>query len=718
MRWSNKSTLFLGALLGAAPLSAAYAGAQTGPGPKNDPRAENPVRTTQERLADFGYAPVSTVRTNYQLLQSRLQTAKQELSRTQDLYKAGQVPQGEVAKAEADVAQLSIQCDKASKDLELVEFRAKLQQPVNIQLDHASVRQFATALTKATGIAVGVDRSIPQDASALLTLDAQQVPFGNVLEAIAEKTDLMISQDNSNGVVLKRWPRINDRVLRSPIAPWGQEWGAPPTMGAGFNPLGANPAGNQEPDGFRRGLGGDAAAGLPAGGGQFGAGQPDRGFPGMGDPNARFQPGMPGMAPGMPGGAPFQMASLGGNAIVIAEPGHDRQGNPGVWMTAYRFGANNQFARISSMFHPFMNGNGPAGGPPPGAGGFQPGGGVPVQPPGPQQRQFLQPTPGTGSPQPGAGGSLPPRGQPRSSNKPRGGGLPPGNLAPPDPNKPADAPPAGDALPGTAEPPAVGDPTKPRDTPAGADEPPAVGDPTKPVKPRNESNLDALLLNAIKQYDLASVQSLLKKGANPNVRLPYVEVKDKSQQFRQGDELTALVIAIDTTQRSEPLVRALLDQGANPNLRFNEGGTPLMEAACRGSLKILQALLDDGADINAKANDGATALMYAVRFGRADAARLLIEKGANINARRDDGATALMDAIAFGDFVDVVKTLLVIKGIEVNAADKTNYTALDVANKYSRKEMIALLKKAGAKQNKPTPKPDPRQFFGEGLAYR
>ena len=427
MTWPYRSNLCLLALLGASTLSVQIAAAQEAE--KSKPGTSGDVRTpsNQRRISDIGNATGSETRTNYLILKTRLQSAQQDLDRKQALYRTGQVSQEEVGKAESEVAQLNLAISKATMDVEAVNFRAKLQQPVDIQLDHASVSQFATALTKATGVSVTVDKNVSTNASTMLTLDAQQAPFGSVLEAIAEKTDLMISQDN-NGVTLKKWPHLNGRILRSPISPWSQEWGMPPTMspaGGGFNAFGGAPAGPGQPS-QENPFGGLRGGQNPGGPGTGGPGQGNPGMPGdPGDP--RFRGLSPSPGPGFP---PFQMASLGANSFVIAEPGHDRQGNPGVWMTAYRLGNNNQFVRISSMFHPSMNGNMPGPGmgggglmgpdgmpgrPGPGAGGA-PRGGTPGRPTGPGG---LPPrgggfTPGGGQ----APGSVPPNRTPEERNAP------------------------------------------------------------------------------------------------------------------------------------------------------------------------------------------------------------------------------------------------------------------------------------------------------------
>jgi hypothetical protein len=89
--------------------------------------------------------------------------------------------------------------------------------------------------------------------------------------------------------------------------------------------------------------------------------------------------------------------------------------------------------------------------------------------------------------------------------------------------------------------------------------------------------------------------------------------------------------------------------------------TELLFAALEGDTAEVKALVDAGADAKSKDNDGVTALMWAVVSQKVDTVRFLLDAGADVNARASGGETALK-----------------------LAADQ--------------EEILALLKKAGAKQ--------------------
>jgi len=126
-----------------------------------------------------------------------------------------------------------------------------------------------------------------------------------------------------------------------------------------------------------------------------------------------------------------------------------------------------------------------------------------------------------------------------------------------------------------------------------------------------------------------------------------------------------------------------------------------MRAAEKGHTDIVKALLAHGADVNAKephgASAGATALMYAVVAGHNDIVQVLLTHGADVNARENKvGFTALMGA-AYNGQTNAVQAL-VAHGADVNAKNNDGDTALMLAKKKGHKEIVRILKEAGAKE--------------------
>jgi hypothetical protein len=141
----------------------------------------------------------------------------------------------------------------------------------------------------------------------------------------------------------------------------------------------------------------------------------------------------------------------------------------------------------------------------------------------------------------------------------------------------------------------------------------------------------------------------------------------------------------------------------------------LLAAAAADEVKSIEELLRGGADINARDETfGRTPLMEAAIAKQTKAALKLIERGGDINARDTFfGSTPLMFAAGSGS-TGVVKVLLE-KGADVNAVNNKGYTALDVAEEDPHKDVIEILKKAGAKKSE-QPAPTPGAETGDQMS--
>lgn len=92
------------------------------------------------------------------------------------------------------------------------------------------------------------------------------------------------------------------------------------------------------------------------------------------------------------------------------------------------------------------------------------------------------------------------------------------------------------------------------------------------------------------------------------------------------------------------------------DLRGPGGWTPLMAAVLYGDAAAVRALLDAGANPNIRNDAGATALMWAVND--LEKTRLLIDRGADVNAKSDNGRTPLLIAAGLPGSTAVVGLLL------------------------------------------------------------
>jgi len=194
-------------------------------------------------------------------------------------------------------------------------------------------------------------------------------------------------------------------------------------------------------------------------------------------------------------------------------------------------------------------------------------------------------------------------------------------------------------------------------------------------------------------YDMALY--LMDRGANVNLANSkgwtplYLAVKDRNQE-------TTAIPGPDTDGVLN-FITALLDRGANPNLRIKAdteihqgmtaawlkeaGATPLLRAALCGDLPVVRLLLVHHADPLIPTFDHTTPLMAASGVGWADGmlreysedqtveeVKLLLDLGSDVNAANDHGITALHGAGFKG--ANKVVQLLVDHGANLAALDK------------------------------------------------
>ena len=83
----------------------------------------------------------------------------------------------------------------------------------------------------------------------------------------------------------------------------------------------------------------------------------------------------------------------------------------------------------------------------------------------------------------------------------------------------------------------------------------------------------------------------------------------------------------------EPIVKLLLEKGADIETKDSDRQTPLHWASYNRHVEVVQLLLKKGADIKAKDSDGRTPLHWASYNRHVEVVQLLLEKGADIKAK-------------------------------------------------------------------------------------
>ena len=87
--------------------------------------------------------------------------------------------------------------------------------------------------------------------------------------------------------------------------------------------------------------------------------------------------------------------------------------------------------------------------------------------------------------------------------------------------------------------------------------------------------------------------------------------------------------------------RSLLNEGADPNQRREDGGTPLSTAGFHGEIEIVKLLLKRGAKISRPNTDGNTPLHVAAFLCRTEIVKIYLEKGASVITKNRRGESPI-----------------------------------------------------------------------------
>jgi len=87
-------------------------------------------------------------------------------------------------------------------------------------------------------------------------------------------------------------------------------------------------------------------------------------------------------------------------------------------------------------------------------------------------------------------------------------------------------------------------------------------------------------------------------------------------------------------------VRLLLERGANPRLKGNQGESALLLAAANGHLHVVKMLITAGCDVNDTDNDGNTALIYAAHGDHVHCISELVKANADLTIQNMNQDTA------------------------------------------------------------------------------
>lgn len=192
------------------------------------------------------------------------------------------------------------------------------------------------------------------------------------------------------------------------------------------------------------------------------------------------------------------------------------------------------------------------------------------------------------------------------------------------------------------------------------------------------------LIAAAERGDTEGLLQLLEAGVNLNER----------------DHRGRTAIMAATHANNPVIVQMLIEAGADINLKDDKQDNPFLYAGAEGRLEILKMLIDAGADTKLTNRFGGNALIPAAEKGHVENVSVLLSTtDVEVNHINNLGWTALLEVTILsngGLKHQQIARLLIDHGANVHIADRDGVTPLQHANRNNFREIVQILKDAGA----------------------
>ena len=231
----------------------------------------------------------------------------------------------------------------------------------------------------------------------------------------------------------------------------------------------------------------------------------------------------------------------------------------------------------------------------------------------------------------------------------------------------------------------------------------------KGVKGKNPNDLLFRAIGDKREHSTDEVKNLIKCGADVNSKhkdgyspLEFALYQERPDRARiliengaklttaKQKELAGEVLLKASESNNSELIRSLIAQGVDINVKDSSGFTPLHNIAKYYSdTETARLLIDNGADVHQKTRDGYTTLELAYMGGHSETAKLMKEKGV-VGKNPTDLLWLMLEKNNKSTITELVKS-----GADVNAKNSKGWTPLDVAESKDNADMVKTLTDLG-----------------------
>ncbi|WP_253303211.1 ankyrin repeat domain-containing protein [Wolbachia endosymbiont of Phyllotreta cruciferae] len=211
----------------------------------------------------------------------------------------------------------------------------------------------------------------------------------------------------------------------------------------------------------------------------------------------------------------------------------------------------------------------------------------------------------------------------------------------------------------------------------------------------------------VSQGNLKVTKFLIEQRANINVKdkegktpmdIAIDQKYDDIVKYLQQTQLDLnkqLLTAVQDNNLNK--VKDLVSRGADVNMQYGNGWTPLYLAVLKGYLDVIKYLTDKGADINVDVFRRKL-IHIATANNHKDIIEFLLSKGVSVNDTDGSGQTPLHYAASQGN-LEVTK-FLIEQGADINAKDNGSKTPMDIAIDRKHDNIVRYLQQTQLDLNK------------------